>query len=123
MPNNIKKLILRYIPQIPEERPKIHVHFLEISPTGYLGINKRDNLYFRFKKILTHPLINRVDFLDDICKQLEGSNVQSHFHPTNVLSVNWWNMTQSHIYHFKEVYKVLNEHTMCEAFPVNRTPC
>ena len=118
MPINIKKLMLR-----SEERPTIQVHSLTISPVRDLGINERDTLYFRFKKILTHSKLNRVDFLDGIYKQLEGSKVQSHFHPTNLISVTWWNITHSHIYYFKEVYNVLKKITMLEAFPLNRNPC
>jgi len=106
-----------------EERPTIQVHSLTISPVRDLGINERDTLYFRFKKILTHSKLNRVDFLDGIYKQLEGSKVQSHFHPTNLISVTWWNITHSHIYYFKEVYNVLKKITMLEAFPLNRNPC
>jgi len=118
MPINIKKLILR-----SEERPKIQVNSLTISPVRDLGINERDMLYFRFKKILTHSKLNRVDFLDGIYKQLNGCNVRSHFHPTIVITVNWWNMTHSHIYYYKEVHDLLKKITMLEAFPVNRNPC
>lgn len=120
---SIKKLILRSIQHKSEERPTIQVNSLTISPVREIGINKRDTLYFRFKKILSHSKLNRVDFLDAIYKKLEGSKVQSHFHPTMVISATWWNMTHSHIYYYKEVYNVLKDIVMLEAFPVNRNPC
>ena len=111
---NIKKLILP-----SEERPTIQVNSLTLSPR----INKRDTLYFRFKKILSYSKLNRVDFLDAIYKKLNGCRVQSHFHPTIVISATWWNMTHSHIYYYKEVYNVLKDIVMLEAFPVNKNPC
>lgn len=88
-------------------------------------LTKRDQLYFKFKRLLATNITIEKQILDRICKVLMKHSVlkkevKDHYNPSNIPSARWWNITHTHIYHYNEIRTVLKNITEMESFLISR---